>query len=158
LAKSVTRLFSNDVSADWLVGVSPSLASVSKAERIAASSPTVVPEDSSIFRTSLCSVARALETALLDDEELLVLELLELSELLVLPLEVLAAAVAVDVVPVEDVPVVDVGVEVSEWWVCTRAATWCATWACDGVMRPSRVSHVGVTLRARLGRRGRIPA
>ena len=65
-AKAVTRLFSNESRADWLLGVSPSLVSVSKAERIAASSPTVVPEACSIVRTSLCSVARALESEVLE--------------------------------------------------------------------------------------------
>jgi hypothetical protein len=98
------------VSADWLLGVSPSLLSVSKAERIAASSETVVPEAFSIARTSLCSVARAVESEVLDDDELL--------EVLVLPLEVVVDVDAVAVVPVVDVDVV-------AWWcACTRAATW----------------------------------
>ena len=101
-ANAVTRLFSNDVSADWLLGVSPSLVSVSKAERMAASSPTVVPEPCSIVKTSLCSVARALESDVLD-ELLEVPELLERSSSLEVPLDVLVAVEAVAVVAVVDV-------------------------------------------------------
>jgi hypothetical protein len=70
-ANAVTRPFSNDVSADWLLGASPSLVSVSKAERIAASFPTVVADACSIDRTSLCSVATAVESEVLEDDELL---------------------------------------------------------------------------------------
>lgn len=102
-AIAVTRLFSNEVSADWLLGVSPSLASVSKAERIAASSPTVVPEDCSIVRTSLWSVARALESVELDEVD--PAELLELPELLEL-LELLVVVAALTAVSVVDVDVV----------------------------------------------------
>jgi hypothetical protein len=90
------------VSADWLLGDSPSLESVSKADRMAASSPTVVPEACSIDKTSLCSVARALESDVLD-ELLELLELLESLELFEEPVELLAAADASVVVPVVDV-------------------------------------------------------
>jgi hypothetical protein len=98
------------VSADWLLGESPSLERVSKADRIAASSATVVPEPCSIDKTSLCSVARALESELLD-------ELLELPEL---PLDVPVEVDAVAVVEVVDVELV---VDVCPWCAWTRAAT-----------------------------------
>ena len=116
-AKAVTRLFSNDVSADWLLGVSPSLASVSKADRMAASSPTVVPEACSIDRTSLCSVDRALETDVLDEP----LEVSDVVELLEPPLDVVnvvvveaAAAAVSDVV---------LSFDACSWCACTSAAT-----------------------------------
>jgi hypothetical protein len=101
----VTRLFSNDSSADSLLGVSPSLESVLKAARIVASSPIVVPEACSIVRTSLRSVERALESVELD-------ELLELPELLE-PLDVPVDAAVVAVVPVVDV---ELDVAVDAWW------------------------------------------
>jgi hypothetical protein len=100
-----------------------------------------VPEDCSIFKTSLCSVERALERVELVDEELLELVV----PLLLFEVLVEAAAVAV-------VPVVDVEDDVSAWCACSRAATWCATWPCAGVIRPSSVSHERMTFRARLGR------
>jgi hypothetical protein len=81
------------VSADWLLGESPSLESVSKADRMAASSPTVVPEACSIDRTSLCSVARALESDVLDE----LLELLELSLEVLVEVDAVAVVAAVDV-------------------------------------------------------------
>jgi hypothetical protein len=71
----------------------------------------VVPEDCSIFKTSLCSVARALESVLL--EELLEpLELPEVPEVLELPLDVLVEVEAVAVVAAVDVGLV---VDVCAW-------------------------------------------
>jgi hypothetical protein len=79
-------VFSNDSSADWLLGESPSLLSVWKATAIAASCPTVVSEDSSIVWMSERSVSGALDSVELD---VLLLELdellLELDELPVEP-------------------------------------------------------------------------
>jgi hypothetical protein len=71
---------------------------VSKADRIADISPTVVFESLSTFNTSLSSVARAAETEVLA-------ELLEEPELVELPL-VDVPLVAVDAVAVEAVVVV----------------------------------------------------
>jgi hypothetical protein len=97
-AKAVTRLFSNDESAEELLGVRPSLLSVWKAARIAVSWPTVVPEASSIVWTSLRSVWRAVVSAVLEPVVVLVLPvevelaaLLARAELAVLPVEVVLA-------------------------------------------------------------------
>jgi hypothetical protein len=101
-AKAVTRPFSNDLSAESLLGERPSLWSVWKAARMAVNWPTVVLEASSIFWMSLWSVWRALVSA--EFEELLVepLELLvELVELLVELVELLAKALESVVEPVE---------------------------------------------------------
>jgi len=68
-----------------------------------------VPEACSIDRTSLCSVARALESDVLD-------ELLELPELLV-EVDAVAEVAAMDE---------EASVAACEWCVCTMAATWCA--------------------------------
>jgi hypothetical protein len=56
VVSAVTRLFSNDASAEWLLSVRPSLARVWKSCRIVASSPIVVPDLLSIVRMSLRSV------------------------------------------------------------------------------------------------------
>lgn len=60
-ALAVTRLSSNDWSAELLLGDSPSLLSVCMATRIAVSSPIVVPEARSIVWMSFLSVLRALD-------------------------------------------------------------------------------------------------
>lgn len=65
-AAAVTRLFSNDWSAERLLGESPSLANVWNAARTAVNSPTVVPEASSIVWTSFRSVCKALVNAEFD--------------------------------------------------------------------------------------------
>jgi hypothetical protein len=124
-AKAVTRLFSNDWSADRLLGERPSLASVWKAARIAVSSPTVVPEASSIVWTSFRRVCRALVNAEFDEllvEPLVVqVEVLESLELLVEPVELVELVVALLAAVVEPVEVA------VEWSACWAAACRCAT-------------------------------
>src|SRR5262249_54421348 len=111
---------------DRLLGERPSLASVWKAARIAVSSPTVVPEASSIVWTSFRRVCRALVNAEFDEllvEPLVVqIELLESLELLVEPVELLVAVLAAVVEPV--VELVEAAVE---WSACWAAACRWAT-------------------------------
>ena len=91
-AKSVTRVFSNVLSAEALLTVRPSVESVWKAVAIAASWPMVVSDEDSIFRMSDLSVDRALESVV----ELV--ELVEVSDESVVELVVLVVlAVLVDV-------------------------------------------------------------
>jgi hypothetical protein len=59
-AKAVTRLSSNEASAERLLGESPSLERVWKSARIVANSPMVVPDTFSIVRMSLRSCSSAL--------------------------------------------------------------------------------------------------
>jgi hypothetical protein len=110
-AETVTRLFSNDLSADSLVGVSPSVLSVSNAVAIAASWPTVVSEASSIVWTSDLRVATAVASVELDELDELD-ELLSESESVVLvDEEAVLATLVVATVAAEE---------------CVEASAWCA--------------------------------
>jgi hypothetical protein len=91
-AEAVTRLFSNDFSADSLLGESPSLASVWKVALIAVSWLTVVFEASSIVCISLRSGWSALVSGEFDE---LLPELSEQS-----PVPVVLLPVSVVVLPV----------------------------------------------------------
>ena len=84
---------------------------------MAAISATVVPEFCSIASTSLCRVARALESEVLEE----LLELLDPLE----SLDVLVVVLAVAVEAVADVEVdVELAVAACSWWCeCTTAAT-----------------------------------
>jgi hypothetical protein len=67
MVKAVTRLSSNEASADRLLGESPSLDRVWKSDRIVASSPMVVPDAFSIVRMSLRSCWSALVSVEFDE-------------------------------------------------------------------------------------------
>src|SRR5208337_3994721 len=62
-AYAVTRLFSNELRADRLLGARPSLARAWNATLMAVRSPTVVPDASSIVWTSFLRVWRAVVSA-----------------------------------------------------------------------------------------------
>ncbi len=98
----MTKVFSNDSRADWLLGVRPSVLSVVNAAAIAANWLTVVPDAISIVSTSFRSVCKAVESVELDE----LLEVL-VSLLLLTWLDAVVAALVEEVVAALVLVVVD---------------------------------------------------